>query len=118
MPSIFKMHPLHPTDKGRQEVQTETFRHRCAQIALSARAQELPFEALEARLRYLAATTLCPRLARGTEDEFLAFVRAHWDAVEGAWRMSVAPVMRRIDADFSGLMKEFGITLLRRSEFF
>jgi hypothetical protein len=115
MPTIFQTSPHRPTDKGRAAVRSDAFRTACAQIALSTKAQELDYDALEARLRYLAAITLCPKLKAGSEDEFLSFVRMHFQEVENAWRMAVEPTMRQIDTPegFRGLLAEFGINLPR-----
>lgn len=115
MPTIFQTAPHRPTDKGRAAVRSDAFRTSCAQIALSTKVQELDYDALEARLRYLAAITLCPKLKAGSEDEFLSFCRAHFDEIERAWRTAVEPTMGRIDTPegFRGLMAEFGINLPR-----
>ncbi|MFI5117185.1 MAG: hypothetical protein ACHP8B_10875 [Terriglobales bacterium] len=111
MPSIFQSYPLRPTDKGRAAVREPIFRQALAKIALTVKAQEMPYEMLESRCQYLAAITLCPRLAHGSEDDFVAFCRAHWDEIETAWRTVLAPVMRRLDADFGGLCRELGFNL-------
>ena len=111
MPSILTMRPLSPTAGGRAAVQAERFRTLCAQVAITTKCQELPYETLEGRMRYLAATTLCPKLANRTEDDFISFCRAHWDEIERAWRTAAEPTMKRIDTDFTGLMRDFGFNL-------